>query len=776
MGRDPSTSPVRKVHGLRCSLCPGGLCTIQVPEVLADINEIVRLVAQLNYDVSGMESLGVDQLLAATVGGADGVVCTLHNNKEGRFMSGGGGDDMVELESDAETRFCQWVLEPVFEEKVKPNVAAVTMGRSWAIKNVKTGTYLGMEPGAMPEDVRNIMSPGGSDPEDCLYTLEWQPTTKRWGLKNEQTRRYVHATSVGELNTYAGASTYLKNKSKVFPVSALGAHWAAYSPPKSAFDLVEEFFVVECPTHGRKLCAGCGKEPHLKAKSTPCRACNYLRTAVLLQALQSAVSGKSLFGDSKDAKSNKKAPNSQRKKKKKGLTPSKKGPKSGIGYGGNSGVDVNTTQLMMDKQEENKRKASKLLRLVEDLSFCLSQPSLLTGIPPSFYALLHQSDLNKILSDYIRVGSVMEMAKVPGLYINLMELTKILSSNQNFIALLRPDRTNMAGELGSHHSPIQLLDGVLTQAKVLLQSTGKDADDDDEAKKDGDEAKLLQFAESVVNTADSLTIHTRTYIKNQKDMEKLFAAAQAAEGKTDSKMESKIAERERREVEDLLKSQGFGLVPLTKGRSHYFQTQINEVKSKNSSVARNMRIRQEMASLSAGTPPGIFVRFDSNRFDVLHCMIIGADETPYEKGCFLFDMFLPQTYPQVPPKCQFLTTGKGQFRFNANLYSAGKVCLSLLGTWQGPGWDPKISTILQVLLSIQSLIMCPDVSPLSCVCMWSVSVLWYICTCSFGFLIISSSTHTHMHSHSPSPTSPAGRALSASPVRSITTGRSATRT
>jgi hypothetical protein len=31
-----------------------------------------------------------------------------------------------------------------------------------------------------------------------------------------------------------------------------------------------------------------------------------------------------------------------------------------------------------------------------------------------------------------------------------------------------------------------------------------------------------------------------------------------------------------------------------------------------------------------------------------------------------------------------------------NLYNCGKVCLSLLGTWSGPGWDPAHSTLLQV--------------------------------------------------------------------------------
>jgi hypothetical protein len=38
----------------------------------------------------------------------------------------------------------------------------------------------------------------------------------------------------------------------------------------------------------------------------------------------------------------------------------------------------------------------------------------------------------------------------------------------------------------------------------------------------------------------------------------------------------------------------------------------------------------------------------------------------------------------------------------------GKVCLSLLGTWDGEGsevWDPRVSTLLQVLVSMQGLIL-----------------------------------------------------------------------
>ena len=89
---------------------------------------------------------------------------------------------------------------------------------------------------------------------------------------------------------------------------------------------------------------------------------------------------------------------------------------------------------------------------------------------------------------------------------------------------------------------------------------------------------------------------------------------------------------------------------------------------------------------------------------MLKVLIFPAPDTPYALGAFEFDVFLPPEFPTKPPKVQFLTTGGNTVRFNPNLYESGKVCLSLLGTWEGPGWDEKNSTLLQVLVSIQSLI------------------------------------------------------------------------
>lgn len=96
----------------------------------------------------------------------------------------------------------------------------------------------------------------------------------------------------------------------------------------------------------------------------------------------------------------------------------------------------------------------------------------------------------------------------------------------------------------------------------------------------------------------------------------------------------------------------------------------------------------------------------------MKAIICGASNTPYAHGCYEYDIFCDNNYPRDPPKMNLITTGNGAVRFNPNLYACGKVCLSLLGTWRGSAtenWDPKLSTILQVLLSTQAIIMSEEV-------------------------------------------------------------------
>ena len=78
----------------------------------------------------------------------------------------------------------------------------------------------------------------------------------------------------------------------------------------------------------------------------------------------------------------------------------------------------------------------------------------------------------------------------------------------------------------------------------------------------------------------------------------------------------------------------------------------------------------------------IYCRALESDLSRLRVMLTGPLDTPYAAGCFLFDIELPN-YPSAAPKVKLITTGGGRVRFNPNLYNCGKVCLSLLGTWQG---------------------------------------------------------------------------------------------
>jgi len=139
-----------------------------------------------------------------------------------------------------------------------------------------------------------------------------------------------------------------------------------------------------------------------------------------------------------------------------------------------------------------------------------------------------------------------------------------------------------------------------------------------------------------------------------------------------------------------------------------FQSQTN----KNISHKLVQRLSSEYSSFPNVLPlnyeSSILSRVDENNIQLLKFLVIPCDDTPYASGCFIFDCFIPNDYPTVPPKVNLMTTGKGTVRFNPNLYDTGYVCLSLLGTWSGhtacERWQPNISTLLQVLISVQSLI------------------------------------------------------------------------
>ena len=127
--------------------------------------------------------------------------------------------------------------------------------------------------------------------------------------------------------------------------------------------------------------------------------------------------------------------------------------------------------------------------------------------------------------------------------------------------------------------------------------------------------------------------------------------------------------------------------------------QITRISSEFSSIRRNLPNNWDSS---------IIVKSSVDNMNVFSFIISGPKDTPYHNGIYEFHACFPMTYPDTEPKVLLNTTGNGTVRFNPNLYDCGKVCLSLLGTWKGQdgeSWNKKTSTFLQVLISIQSLIL-----------------------------------------------------------------------
>jgi len=91
--------------------------------------------------------------------------------------------------------------------------------------------------------------------------------------------------------------------------------------------------------------------------------------------------------------------------------------------------------------------------------------------------------------------------------------------------------------------------------------------------------------------------------------------------------------------------------------------------------------------------------------DITHgwAVVCGCKDTPYYGGAFCFEVRFPDNYPFSPPAMSY-QTNDGRTRFNPNLYKNGKVCLSLLNTWQGEQWS-GVQSLASVLQCIQTAVL-----------------------------------------------------------------------
>lgn len=132
-------------------------------------------------------------------------------------------------------------------------------------------------------------------------------------------------------------------------------------------------------------------------------------------------------------------------------------------------------------------------------------------------------------------------------------------------------------------------------------------------------------------------------------------------------------------------------------------------------AAHMKRVQKEHKILRSANalPSRVYVRTWESRLDLIRVLFVGSAATPYADAPFVVDFYLPSSFPTDPPRAHFHSWPAGNGlggvgRVNPNLYEDGKICLSLLGTWEGnkgEGWNASRSTLLQVVVSILGLVL-----------------------------------------------------------------------
>ncbi|EGG21771.1 Ubiquitin-conjugating BIR-domain enzyme [Cavenderia fasciculata] len=336
---------------------------------------------------------------------------------------------------------------------------------------------------------------------------------------------------------------------------------------------------------------------------------------------------------------------------------------TGYGRGGTQGWNV---EAFVAAQKERDSETISLINAIE-MEVKKNQPN---------FDVLEESCLIPFFESYCRDIAPLDVERHSDLFISIFTLIETLVDYESFVPLFSQlsYQTKSLGEfLAIAGTQIEIVFKVLdeTQRKAL-------------------KAQSLML---VVNKK------VQTKLKSMMDELRKLESARAVQlripGEVDTAVDTKYC--------NLLKSHMFEMANL------------GAKTSSSNSQSRILRIAQEQGGLVHSLPltfdSSVFVRVDENHMDTMEALITGPADTPYSAGCFLFHITFPANYPAAPPHVTLLTTGGGTVRFNPNLYNSGKVCLSLLGTWsggEGENWNPNTSTLLQVLVSIQSLILVPE--------------------------------------------------------------------
>lgn len=349
----------------------------------------------------------------------------------------------------------------------------------------------------------------------------------------------------------------------------------------------------------------------------------------------------------------------------------------GTGFGTGSTIQHWDAEKTMMQQKMEEEHVTCILEILANFIECCFE-----NTTPKLIEIIDDSCIINALSSYLRNDSVLDMSRHIPLYKSALKLVqsfilepklRLLIQNCNIFDLVK----NMK----------QFVDTYIQKIKLTEEDEGL--------------ASMVPILNTTYDTVNS-------FLKPATDKE------------LDSNRSSMNALNIEKIYCDIMKNFQFDSFLIINENSngtfkanigYFYESSLNEANNFNN-PNRAKRLAQETVTISNSLPISysstVFARCDEERLDVMKVLITGPKDTPYDNGCFEFDVFFPADYPDSPPMVNLQTTGNQTVRFNPNLYHDGKVCLSILNTWHGrpeERWNGQTSSFLQVLVSIQSLIL-----------------------------------------------------------------------
>ncbi|XP_015440195.1 PREDICTED: baculoviral IAP repeat-containing protein 6 [Dufourea novaeangliae] len=331
-------------------------------------------------------------------------------------------------------------------------------------------------------------------------------------------------------------------------------------------------------------------------------------------------------------------------------------------------------------------------------------------LPAPFPDLLALSCLLPALSSYLRNDSVLDMARHIPLYRAVLQLLRAMARSNQLAPLLLPK-----GGKSSEPSVVSLLSSMKVCVDIYVHKINRTR---------GNKSKtLFKYPDDTEQDEGLATLipdiqESATIVQNATARLSGMEEDMPGPSPTGPELPLRSVEQRYLEVMKNLQFDTFEMItenPESGGYkfavSYHFESNMRAA-GERSHPTRVKRLAQEAVTLSTALPlsysSSVFVRCDADRLDVMKVLITGPAETPYANGCFEFDVYFPPDYPNSPMLINLETTGRHTVRFNPNLYNDGKICLSILNTWHGrpeEKWNAHTSSFLQVLVSIQSLIL-----------------------------------------------------------------------